>query len=155
GRMGTITGTIAEWACGVRYEDLTPDAIDAAKRFLFDTIGCALGGAQVHDCQIFLDHCRALDQSGDCTVIGAGDRMNPVAASMLNALMVRAMDYNDIYWKQDPAHPSDLASAPLAISEWKKLTGRDLLVGLVLGWDLTMRLCHVAVPGIRERGWHH
>ena len=29
------------------------------------------------------------------------------------------------------------------------------LVGLVLGWDFTMRLCHIGVPGIRERGWHH
>lgn len=153
--MPTITARIAEWAASVRYEHLTPAAIDAAKRFLYDTLGCALGGYQVHDCRIFLDHYRTLGHPGDCTVIGAGDQMNPVAASMLNSLMVRAMDYNDIYWKQDPSHPSDLAAAPLAIAEWKHLSGKDLLVGLVLGWDLTMRLCHIAVPGIRERGWHH
>jgi len=153
--VATITEGLARWACGIHYEHLTPDAIDAAKRFLYDTVGCALGGSQVHDCQLFLEHYRALGQPGSCTVIGAGDKMNPVAASMLNALMVRAMDYNDIYWKQDPSHPSDLASAPLAIAEWKHLSGQDLLVGLVLGWDLTMRLCHIAVPGIRERGWHH
>jgi 2-methylcitrate dehydratase len=153
--MPTITETVARWACDLSYEHLTPEAIDAAKRFLYDTLGCALGGAQVHDCQIFLDHYRNLQQPGPCTVIGAGDKMNPVAAAMLNALMVRAMDYNDIYWKQDPSHPSDLASAPLAIAEWKHLSGKDLLVGLVLGWDITQRLCHIAVPGIRERGWHH
>jgi 2-methylcitrate dehydratase len=153
--MPTITERIAKWATEIRYEHLTPDAIDAAKRFLYDTLGCALGGSQVHDCKIFLDHYRALEQPGPCTVIGSGDKMNPVAAAMLNALMVRAMDYNDIYWKQDPSHPSDLASAPLAIAEWKHLSGKDLLVGLVLGWDFTMRLCHIAVPGIRERGWHH
>ena len=22
--------------------------------------------------------------------------------------MIRCMDYNDIYWKQDPSHPSDI-----------------------------------------------
>jgi 2-methylcitrate dehydratase len=153
--MSTITEQIARWATAVKYEHLTPEAIDAAKRFLYDTLGCALGGSQVHDCQMFLQHYRDLNQPGPCTVIGAGDSMNVVAASLLNALMVRAMDYNDIYWKQDPAHPSDLAAAPLAIAEWKHLAGRDLLVGLVLGWDFTMRLCHIAVPGIRERGWHH
>jgi 2-methylcitrate dehydratase len=153
--MSTITHRIAQWACDLNYEHLTPDAIDAAKRFLYDTVGCALGGYQVHDVQIFLDHYRTLSQPGDCTVVGAGDRMNPVAASMLNALMVRAMDYNDIYWKQDPSHPSDLASAPLAIAEWKHLTGKDLILALVLGWDFTMRLCHIGTPGIRERGWHH
>ena len=153
--MPTITERIARWATEIRYEHLTPEAIDAAKRFLYDTLGCALGGSQVHDCKIFLQHYRDLNQSGPCTVVGAGDQMNVVAVAMVNALMVRAMDYNDIYWKQDPSHPSDLASAPLAIAEWKHLSGKDLLVGLVLGWDFTMRLCHIAVPGIRERGWHH
>lgn len=153
--MSTISAKLAQWATAVRFEDLTPEAIAAAKRFLIDTLACALGGAQVHDCTLFLEHYRALEQPGPCTVIGHGDRMNVVATSMLNALMVRSQDYNDIYWQQDPSHPSDLASAPLAIAEWHKLSGRDLLVGLVLGWDVTMRLCHVAVPGIRERGWHH
>jgi 2-methylcitrate dehydratase len=155
GFVATTTATISEWACGVTYADLTSDAIDAAKRFLYDTLGCALGGAQVHDVQLFRDHYRALEQPGPCTVIGSGDRMNVVAAGMLNALMTRAMDYNDIYWKQDPAHPSDLVAAPLAIAEQRPLSGRDLLTALVVGWDLTQRLCHIAVPGIRERGWHH
>lgn len=153
--MPHITETIARWCDDLRYHHLSPAAIDAAKRFLYDTLGCALGGSRVHDCQLFLEHYRALGQPGPCTVIGSGDRMNAVAAGMLNALMVRAMDYNDIYWKQDPSHPSDLIAAPLAIAEWKHLAGRDLIVGIVLGYEITQRLCHIAVPGIRERGWHH
>jgi 2-methylcitrate dehydratase len=118
-------------------------------------LGCALGGYQVHDVNIFLDHLREFGGKGECTVIGAGDKMSPVDAAMLNALMVRAMDYNDIYWKQDPSHPSDLLSAPLALAERAKMSGKDVILGIVLGWDITMRLCHIAVPGIRERGWHH
>jgi 2-methylcitrate dehydratase len=153
--MTTMTGTIARWACDLKYEDLTPEAIDAAKRFLYDSLGCALGGYQVHDVNIFLDYLRELGGQGDCTIIGAGDKMSPVDAAMLNALMVRAMDYNDIYWKQDPSHPSDLLSAPLALAERGRRSGKDLILGIVLGWDITMRLCHIAVPGIRERGWHH
>lgn len=150
-----ISEQIARWAAALRFEHLAPEAIEAAKRFLYDSLGCALGGSRVHDCRLFLEHYRALGQPGPCTVIATGDRMNVVAAAMLNALMVRAMDYNDIYWKQDPSHPSDLISAPLAIAEWKRLPGRELLVGIVLGYEITQRLCHVAVPGIRERGWHH
>jgi len=153
--MGTITETISRWAADLEYEHLTPETVDAAKRFVYDSIGCALGGSQVQDVRIFLEHYRELGQPGPCTVIGTGERMNPVAASMLNALMVRALDYNDIYWKQDPSHPSDLISAPLAIAEWKHLPGRQVLLSIVLGYEITMRLCHVAVPGIRERGWHH
>ncbi|MFQ5463779.1 MAG: MmgE/PrpD family protein [Phycisphaerae bacterium] len=153
--MATITETIARWASELTYEQLPPDAVEAAKRFLFDTVGCGLGGYQTHDVKMFLEHEREMGGAGSCTVIGAGDKLNPVAASLLNALMVRAMDYNDIYWKQDPAHPSDLLSAPLALAERDHLSGKDLIVGILLAYEMAMRLCHIAVPGIRERGWHH
>ncbi|MCG3138543.1 MAG: 2-methylcitrate dehydratase 2 [Phycisphaerae bacterium] len=153
--MATMTEGIAKWAAGFQYEQLTPAAIEAAKRFLYDSIGCALGGSQVHDCQIFQQHYRELGSGGHCTLIGSGEKMNLLAATLLNCLMIRSMDYNDIYWKQDPSHPSDLLGIPLAIAEQNKLNGRDVILGTVLGYEITMRLCHIATPGIRERGWHH
>ncbi len=153
--MSTHTETIARWACNLKYEDLTPESIDAAKRFLYDTLGCALGGYQAHDVKIFLEHEREMGGSGNCTIIGSGDKTNPVTAAMLNALMIRAMDYNDIYWKQDPSHPSDLLSAPMALAQRGGMSGKDLLVGIILAYEMGMRVCHIAVPGIRERGWHH
>ncbi len=130
--MGTLTERLARWACDLKYEQLTPEAVETAKRFLYDSMGCALGACRMHDVGIFLEHYRALGAAGPCTVIGAGDKMNVVAGSLLNALMVRAMDYNDIYWKQDPSHPSDLIPAPLCIAEWKHLSGKDLMLGIVL-----------------------
>ena len=51
-------------------------------------------------------------EQGPATVIGTGAKIDPVSASLLNALMVRVMDYNDIYWKQDPSHPSDIIPRP-------------------------------------------
>jgi 2-methylcitrate dehydratase len=65
------------------------------------------------------------------------------------------MDYNDIYWKQDPAHPSDIIPAALACCERQGTGGEELIVGIVLGHEFEMRLCEAAFPGIRERGWHH
>src|SRR4029450_7846744 len=58
-----LSYTIAEWACGLKYEDLSPEAIQAAKLFWFDSIGCALGGSQQEDAKILLKHYRAM--SGD------------------------------------------------------------------------------------------
>jgi 2-methylcitrate dehydratase len=74
---------------------------------------------------------------------------------LLNALMIRAMDYNDVYWKQDPSHPSDLMPAATSLCERDHLRGKDLILGIVLGHEIEMRLCEFAIPGIRERGWHH
>ena len=152
---GTLTARIADWSAGLTFDDLPDDAVHQAKRFLLDSLGCALGGFRQHDVQIALEVFRENGGQGTATVIGTGHWTDPVSASFLNALMVRVMDFNDIYWKQDPSHPSDLIPAALACAERADRDGRDLVVGIVLGHEFEMRLCEAAFPGIRERGWHH
>jgi 2-methylcitrate dehydratase len=150
-----LTRTLAEWASGMKYEQLTPDSISFAKAFLYDSLGCAFGGARLHDSKIVEKHVAEKGCKPECTVFGSGLKTHPVEAAFLNALMVRAMDYNDIYWKADPSHPSDIIPAASVLCEWRGLSGRDLILGIVLAYEIEMRLCEFAVPGIRERGWHH
>ena len=151
----TITAKMAKWAAALQYEQLSKDAIRQAKRFLLDSVGCALGGYQQHDVQIALQVLDEVAATGPATVIGTGKKIDAVSASLANALMIRCMDYNDIYWKQDPSHPSDILPAAMAGCERSKTGGKDLIIGLVLGHEFEMRLCEAAFPGIRERGWHH
>src|SRR2546430_5902937 len=123
-----LSYVIAEWACALKYEHLSPEAIQAAKLFWFDSIGCALGGSQQDDARILLKHYRAMSATADssggegggnskATAFVSGFKTNPVDAAFLNGHMIRAMDYNDIYWKADPCHPSDLIATPLALCE--------------------------------------
>jgi 2-methylcitrate dehydratase len=146
---------LAHWAATLRYEHLSAQAIQAAKLFLFDSFGCALGGSQQHDVQIMLKHFKAMGGKRTCTTFVSGWQTNPVDAAFINALMIRAMDYNDIYWKADPCHPSDIIPGPLAICELRDLGGKDLIVGTVIAYEIEMRLCEFGAPGIREYGWHH
>src|SRR5213592_3802789 len=157
---------IAEWACSLKYEHLSPEAIQAAKLFWFDSIGCALGGSKQDDAKILLKHYRAMSATADssvgkgggkgkATAFVSGFKTNPVDASFLNGHMIRAMDYNDIYWKADPCHPSDLIAAPLALCESEGLTGQDLILATIIAYEIEMRLCEIGRPGVREYGWHH
>ena len=146
---------LAEWAATLTYEQLSTEAIQCAKLFLYDSFGCALGGSQQHDVEMFLDHAKALGGADTCTVFGSGFRTDPVMAAMLNALCIRAMDYNDIYWKADPSHPSDIIPAALSICEMNELSGKDLILGVCIGHEIEMRLAEFGDPGVREYGWHH
>jgi 2-methylcitrate dehydratase len=146
---------MSQWAAGLQYKELSSEAVYQAKRFLLDSLGCALGGYQQHDVRIALDLLDEIAGPGLATVIGRGKRIDPVSAALANALMIRCMDYNDIYWKQDPSHPSDIFPAAIACCERANSNGEELIVGLVLGHEFEMRLCEAAFPGIRERGWHH
>jgi len=151
----TVTALMSGWAAGVKFQDLSQDAVYQAKRFLLDSVGCALGGYQQHEVTIALEVLDEIAGPGKATVIGTGKQMDAVSASLANGLMIRCMDYNDIYWKQDPSHPSDIFPAAMACCERAGGDGRELIVGLVLGHEFEMRLCEAAFPGIRERGWHH
>ena len=151
----TITAPISQFAAGLKFEDLSAEAVYQAKRFLLDSLGCALGGYQQHDVRLALAVLDEIAGRGPCTIIGTGQKVDPVSAALANALMIRCQDYNDIYWKQDPAHPSDLFPAALACGERAQSDGRELIVGLVLGHEFECRFCEAAFPGIRERGWHH
>jgi 2-methylcitrate dehydratase len=95
--MPNVTRTMAEWAARTRYEDLPGEVVAEAKRFLMDSVGCALGGAQQHDVHIVRKVLSQLAGRGDATVLVTGERWDPASAALLNALMIRVMDYNDIY----------------------------------------------------------
>jgi 2-methylcitrate dehydratase len=151
----TVTADMAKWAAGLKFSQLSQDAVYQAKRFFLDAMGCALGGYGVHDVQIALEVLDEIAAPGPATILGTGKRVDAVSASLANALMIRCMDYNDIYWKQDPSHPSDIFSAAMACVERAKGDGCDLIVGFVLGHEFEQRFCEAAFPGIRERGWHH
>ena len=69
--------------------------------------------------------------------------------------MIRALDFNDIYWKEDPSHPSDLIPAALSTGEMVDASMKDVITAIVLAYEFEQRLCEFAVPGIRERKWHH
>ena len=153
--METVTAKLAQWAAALRYEDLPQSVVHEALRYLLDSIGCALGGLRQEDTHIALDVLNTIGGQGPCAVLGTDRRTDPVSASLANALMIRVMDYNDIYWQQDPSHPSDIIPAALAGAELMGSGGRELIVGIVIGHEFEMRLCEAAIPGIRERGWHH
>ncbi len=151
----SITQQMAKFALALKYDEIPATALKEARRFMLDSMGCAL--AALHNEDMLAAH-RYIEKLGgrpDATVIGSGLKTNAPNAALMNALLIRALDYNDIYWKQDPSHPSDIISAALAAGEKTGRDTRELLVGVIIAYELEMRWCQAATPGIREKGWHH
>lgn len=146
---------IAEFAVGLNYDDLPAEVVYEVKRYLYDSVGCAYGGYHTRDVNILRDIYTEIGGREEATLIGFGDGMPAVNATLVNSLMVRALDYNDIYWKEDPSHPSDIIPAALAVGEREGALMKEVIVAIVLAYEFEQRLCEFAVPGVRERKWHH
>ena len=146
---------MAEFAVNLKYDDIPSETVREAKRFLLDSMGCALRGCLSEDFAILVKVLDELGGTPEATIIGSGSKTNCYNAALANSLLIRALDYNDIYWKQDPSHPSDLIPAALSVGERENKSGKDLIAAMIIGYELEMRLCESAIPGIRERKWHH
>jgi 2-methylcitrate dehydratase len=153
--VDSISRRMARFALALRYEAIPEPALRMAKRLLLDSIGCALGAVKLKDIQMAYDYAQQVGGKKQASIIWYGDKMDMPNAAFMNSLLIRAMDYNDIYWKRDPCHPSDIIPAALAPGEYRRVDGRELLAAIVLAYELEMRLCLAADPGIREVGWHH
>ena len=151
----SISRQIAEFAVSLKFADLPDEVVNEVKRYMYDSIGCAYGGYHTKDLNIIRDIYIDIGGKADATVLGFGDKLPAVNATLINSLMVRALDFNDIYWKDDPSHPSDIIPAAWAVGELVNANMKDVIVAIVLAYEFEQRLCLFAKPGVRERKWHH
>jgi len=151
----SISQQISEFVVNLKYDDLPEEVITEVKRYLYDSIGCAYGGYHTRDVNVLRDIYRDMGGKEEATLIGFGDKMPAVNAVLVNSLMIRALDFNDIYWKEDPSHPSDLIPAALNVGEMVGASMKEVIAAIVLAYEFEQRLCEFAVPGVRERKWHH
>jgi 2-methylcitrate dehydratase len=152
GDRPTVAEDIARWVAELRYEQLPPNVIARAKRVLLDTLGCALGaiGAEpVHMAQ------RVVAMQGgnpQATILGIGRKVSCDQAAFLNGMALRYLDYNDYIALGRPHHGSMNVAPALAVAEMQGLTGKDLLLGLIAGYELEVRLRDAIAAKGRE-GW--
>ncbi len=151
----TLSRQMAKFAIGLKYSDLPENVVHEVKRYLYDSVGCAYGGYHTKDLNMIRDIYKDMAGKGEATVIGFGDKIPAVNATLVNSLMVRALDFNDIYWKEDPSHPSDIIPAALAVGEMVGSSMEEVIVAIVLAYEFEQRMCLFATPGVRERKWHH
>ena len=151
----SLSRQIAEFAVNLKYKDLPENVITEVKRYLYDSIGCAYGGYHTKDVKILRKIYKNIGGKKESTLIGFGDKLPAVNSTLVNSLMIRALDFNDIYWKEDPSHPSDLIPAALSVGELTNASMKEVITAIVLAYEFEQRLCEFAVPGIRERKWHH
>ncbi len=132
---------LAQYAAGVRYEDLPVEAVQACKRFLLDALACAFGAVNASSARIAeATYRKAFGASGPATIIGNPHLIATEGAALINGTLIRELEFNDIYFGKDPAHPSETISAAIACCEEAGRSGRELIEAMVVGYEAEVRL---------------
>src|ERR1700757_685968 len=149
----TLAHQLADYACALRFEDLSKNVVHEVKRRIIDSLGCALGAWKEEPCAIARKVASDFSAKDGSTIIGTNHQAPPDWAALANGCAIRYFDYNDTYLSKEPAHPSDNISAALAAAESVGAGGRALITAIALAYEVQCRLCDAA--SIRARGWDH
>lgn len=148
----TLARQLAEYAAGLRYEDLDAATIDTVKSHLIDALGCTLAALDEPPVRIARDAARSIG-GGPSTVIGTAERTSPDLATFATGTALRYFDFNDAYAGREIGHPSDNIAACVAVAEAQHASGRDLILSIALAYEIACRLMDAAA--ISPRGWDH
>src|SRR5438128_319329 len=149
----TLAHQLADYACALRFEDLSKRVGHETKRRVLDSLGCAIGAWKEEPCAIARKVASDFSAKRGSTIIGTSHKAPPDWTAFANGCCIRYFDYKDTYLSKEPAHPSDNISAALAAAESVGANGRELITAIALAYEVQCRLCDAA--SIRARGWDH
>lgn len=155
--MRTIIARIGEYAANLRPDCLDPAVVEYAKCILLDSLACAFGGVESEPARLVRRGISDLGGNPQATLIGWGGKANAQFAALANGVAIRYQDYNDVYFGPAwTAHPSDTIATVLAAAEWRKRSGLEFLLGLIVAYEVQMRFADLPVAqNLWHRGWHH
>ena len=150
----TISQELARFIVDTEYEDLPSEVVAAAKRFLIDTLGLAIGGAttaQGRAIQAFLG-----ESSGtpEATVVGTRLRASRLQAALANGTLMRALELEDTLEEAFFHSAPGAIGSTLALLERHPCSGRDLLAAVAVAYETGVRIARAVSPSHANRGYH-
>jgi 2-methylcitrate dehydratase len=149
-----IAQRLADYTHSLTYDDLDAPTIEAVKTHLADALGCGVAALQQRPVEIARQVALAGGAgNGSSTVMGTSQRTSAELATFANGAAVRYFDLNDVYAGKEMGHPSDNTTACLAQGEAEKSHGKDVILAIVIAYEIDCRLMDAATAS--HRGWDH
>jgi 2-methylcitrate dehydratase len=148
--MSTASEVLSKFAAAFNYRDLSDEVVRYSKHLLLDTLGVGLGGYLSEPSRIARSFVSELGGKPESTIIGSGEKTICSNAAFLNGVMVRYLDFGDVYRGLSSCHPNENIPAALAVGERQHSTGKEVLVATILGYEIQSRFTDT----IPIKGWH-
>jgi 2-methylcitrate dehydratase len=133
----------ADYALGLRYDDIPKATIEQIKDHLLDSLASGYAAIGTDPAKIVEATFRkTYPGPGSVSVLGGSRPISVEGGTVVNGVLIRTLDFNDIYFGAtfDPIHPSDCIAAALACCEDAGSSGRDLLAAITVGYEAQVRL---------------
>src|SRR6201998_1919476 len=149
----TQVEALAKYAARASFSDLSAESRKQLPVHILDSLGCCiapLGAGPVEACR---EQVADFGGTGPCTLIGGG-KANPIYAAFWHTALVRYVDFMDNFLAPtETCHTADNFGVALTIADYVGGTGRDLMLGVAIGYTVQSRL--VDHGNFMTRGFDH
>jgi 2-methylcitrate dehydratase len=137
--MTTQVEALAKYAVRASFAGLSGESRRQLPIHILDSLGCciaALGAGPVEACH---EQVTEFGGTGPCALIGGG-KANPIYAAFWHTALVRYVDFMDNFLAQtETCHTADNFGVALTIADYVDGSGRDLMLGVALGYTVQSR----------------
>lgn len=148
-----LSKTLAHHVSSVTYDDLPEDVVAFTKLCIMDYFGCAIAGSKTPPVQMIYDLIGDMGGKEQATLIPGGSS-SVINAAFVNGAASHIVELDDIH-KSSIIHAATVViPASLAVAEWKKATGKELITAIVLGYEICYRIGEAVSPS-HYYYWHN
>jgi 2-methylcitrate dehydratase PrpD len=152
--MPSYSQQLADWVCGLAFDDLPADVVASTKDRVLDVIGLALAGLATPFGKSVTQACTAMNPPGPSRILGTGHRVGVGAAAFANGALSQALEFDDTHNESIVHMSSPAVAAALALSETRSVSGQELIAAIALGNEISCRVGSVAPGQFHRRGFH-
>lgn len=152
---GSSTAELAEFAARLRFDDIPPNVVEHMRTCLLDTVGCGLFGSSLEWTGILRTTLARLDPRGACPVIGSKTGLSAPHTALVNGAAIHGFELDDLH-PRSIVHPGSvvLLAALSAACEVGTISGRDLFLAMVVGYEVAARVGMSVRAAHLLQGWH-
>lgn len=153
--MNGLSTTYADFILRTHYDHLKPEVISQAKKLILDLVGVSLAGYKLMEFpRMVVDYIKSLGGTPEATVFQTKKKFPAIHAVFANAACAHALDMDDGH-RFAALHPGTvIVPAALAAAELSKANTRELMTGIVVGYEVMIRVGMAINPSSLNRGFH-
>ena len=135
-----IEKTLARYVTEGKYEDLPVQTIEHLKNVLLTIFADIIAGFDAEGCEEVLDQVVEWGGKKEATALIYGIKLPAYNAAFVNAVMARALDFDD---SMEPGIHIGASTVPTALAVAEQIggcTGKEFLASLIFGTELSVKL---------------
>ncbi len=153
--MDHLSSSYADFILDTQYDRLKPEVVFQAKKLILDLIGVSLAGYKLMEFpRMMVSYLEHLGGIPEATILQTKKKFPAINAALANASCGHALDMDDGH-RFSALHPGVvIIPAALAGAELSRASTKELIAGVVTGYEIMIRLGSAINPSSLNRGFH-